>query len=95
MSCRMCVDVCPFDAIKMDNKFELSSQERLGRLVFGKEKLLKSAKYFQGINPDEARESDMRIAEKAAKQTRVQAPSAQDTGMQQIKPKQPFSNPDA
>ena len=28
MSCQICVEVCPFDAIKMDQVFELSETDR-------------------------------------------------------------------
>jgi len=28
MSCQICVEVCPFDAIKMDTEFELSTDNR-------------------------------------------------------------------
>ena len=28
MSCQICVEVCPFEAIKMDKEFELSKRER-------------------------------------------------------------------
>ena len=33
MSCRICVDVCPFDAIEMDNDYELSTPHVIGVLV--------------------------------------------------------------
>ena len=67
MSCRICVDVCPFDAIEMDNQFELSDTDRFGHMVYNKEKLLRSNEYFQKIKPTEAGEVDQRLAAKAAK----------------------------
>jgi len=30
MSCQICVEVCPFEAIKMDTEFELSTTDRFG-----------------------------------------------------------------
>ena len=33
MSCQICVEVCPFEAIKMDNEFELSTDDRFGGLL--------------------------------------------------------------
>jgi NADH-quinone oxidoreductase subunit I len=68
MSCRICVDVCPFDAIFMDNQYELSASDRYASMVFDKQKLLKSAEYFQSIKPTEAAVVDQRLAAKAAKQ---------------------------
>lgn len=67
MSCRICVDVCPFDAIEMDNQYELSGVDRFGQMVFNKQKLLKSNEYFQQIKPTEAATVDARLAAKAAK----------------------------
>lgn len=74
MSCRICVDVCPFDAIEMDNQYEMSSTERFGEMLFNKEKLLRSNEYFQKIKPEEAKVVDARMAAKAAK---AQAPTPQ------------------
>ena len=68
MSCRICVDVCPFDAIEMDNQYEFASPDRFGRLVFDKQQLLKSAEYFKQIKPTEAAIVDQRLA---AKKVRV------------------------
>jgi NADH-quinone oxidoreductase subunit I len=67
MSCRICVDVCPFDAIFMDNQYELSSHERFGSMVSNKQQLLKSAEYFQSIKPAEAAVVNQRLAAKQAK----------------------------
>ena len=33
MSCQICVEVCPFEAIKMDKVFELSRRERFDALL--------------------------------------------------------------
>ncbi len=67
MSCRICVDVCPFDAIEMDNQYELSGHDRFGGMVFDKQKLLKSAEYFKAIKPTEAAVVDARLEVKKAK----------------------------
>ncbi len=76
MSCRICVDVCPFDAIEMDNQYELSDTDRFGRMVFDKQKLLRSNEYFQQIKPTEAGVVDARLAAKKAK---ASAPEAKPT----------------
>ena len=78
MSCRICVDVCPFDAIEMDNQYEYASGDRYEAMVFTKEKLLRPNEYFQKIKPTEASVVDQRLA---AKQTKAQTttPSAPAT----------------
>ena len=76
MSCRICVDVCPFDAIEMDNQYEFSTSDRFGWLVFNKEQLLKSNEYFQQIKPTEAGEVDARLAAKQAKAASPPKPAA-------------------
>ena len=67
MSCRICVDVCPFDAIVMDQEFELSAYDRQQSMTHTKDRLLKSAEYFQQIRPTEAAVVDARLAAKAKK----------------------------
>ena len=82
MSCRICVDVCPFDAIEMDNQYELSDTDRWGsHMVFDKAKLLKSEGYFTQIKPAEAAEVDARLAAKKAKAASLNPPSTKpETG---------------
>ena len=67
MSCRICVDVCPFDAIEMDNQYEFASTGRFEDMLFDKAKLLKPAEYFQQIKPTEASVVDQRLAAKKTK----------------------------
>src|SRR5919204_5691147 len=45
MSCQICVEVCPFDAIKMDQVYELSRDNRFEGLLLSKEQLSKSNEY--------------------------------------------------
>lgn len=67
MSCQICVEVCPFDAIKMDTEFELSTTDRFGGLLHDRKQLAKSNEYYHGIHPTEAAEVDARLAEEKAK----------------------------
>jgi len=67
MSCQICVEVCPFDAIKMDNAFELSTADRFEGLLLHKERLAKPNEYFQRVHPTEAAEVDARFEEAKAK----------------------------
>ena len=77
MSCRICVDVCPFDAIEMDNQYELADTDRWGHMVYDKQRLLKLAEYFQQIKPSESAEVEARLAPKRAKaQAAAEPPQA-------------------
>jgi NADH-quinone oxidoreductase subunit I len=67
MSCQICVEVCPFDAIKMDVEFELSTNDRFGGLLWDKERLAKSNAYYGKIHPTEAAAVDAQLAEERAK----------------------------
>src|SRR5205807_8496972 len=67
MSCQNCVEVCPFDAIKMDTEFELSTDNRFGGLLVNKQQLAKSNVHYHRIHPTEADEVDGRLAAEKAK----------------------------
>ena len=66
MSCQICVEVCPFEAIKMDKEFELSQRERFDHLLFRKEQLSKSNDHYHKIHPVEAETVDKNLADAAA-----------------------------
>ena len=67
MSCQICVEVCPFDAIKMDTEFELSTGDRFGGLLVDKHQLAKSNAHYNRIHPTEAAEVDGRLAAEKVK----------------------------
>ncbi len=67
MSCQICVEVCPFDSIKMDTQFELSNADRFEGLLLHKEQLAKSNEYYHEIHPTEADEVDTRLADQRAR----------------------------
>lgn len=67
MSCQICVEVCPFDAIKMDVVFEITATDRFTGLLVSKPALAKSNEYYRSIHPSEAAEVDARLAEERAK----------------------------
>lgn len=74
MSCQICVEVCPFDSIRMDTAFELTAEDRFGGLLLRKEDLAKSNAYYHQIHPAEAAETDARLAaEKAKAEAKEQA----------------------
>ncbi len=76
MSCQICVEVCPFDAIKMDQVYELSRTERFGELLLQKTELSKSNDYYHSIHPTEATEVDDRLAAEKAKAEAAKAAKA-------------------
>ena len=67
MSCQICVEVCPFEAIKMDTEFELSTDDRFGGLLLDRKQLAKSNEYYHQIHPTEAAAVDARLAADKAK----------------------------
>jgi NADH-quinone oxidoreductase subunit I len=67
MSCQICVEVCPFEAIKMDQVFELSTSDRFDNLLLNKQELAKPNGYYHEIHPTEAAEVDARLAEEKKK----------------------------
>jgi len=77
MSCQLCVEVCPFDAIKMDHVFAIAATNRFTGLLLNREELAKPNSYFHGIRPDEATEVDTRLAaERAAAEEKAKAAAA-------------------
>lgn len=66
MSCGICEEVCPFDAIFMDKEFELSAYDRIHSLNFHQEKLLRPNSYFHKIRPTDAGRIDAKLKEKEA-----------------------------
>jgi NADH-quinone oxidoreductase subunit I len=77
MSCQICVEVCPFDAIKMDVEYELSTGDRFEGLLERKQQLAKSNEYYRKIHPAEAAEVDARLgAERAKAEAKAKAAAA-------------------
>ena len=78
MQCQICVEVCPFDAIKMDNDYEKSQYGRFDELVEHLPDLLKSNEYYNRIKPTEATAVDAKLkAEKEKKAKKAAAPPQQ------------------
>jgi len=74
MSCQICVEVCPFNAIKMDTDFELSTTGRFDDLLWNKDRLSKSNEYYNQIHPTEAAAVDAELAEARAKAAAPKTP---------------------
>jgi NADH-quinone oxidoreductase subunit I len=101
MSCQICVEVCPFEAIKMDNVYELSRRERFDALLMRKSELSKSNTYYHSIHPTEAAEVDAKLAQAAAAAAAKKKPAAAppsaatDAGAAVEKKPEPEPNPPA
>jgi NADH-quinone oxidoreductase subunit I len=52
MNCGLCSEYCPFDAIKMDQNFELSNYERHQTHIYSLQDLLVSSEYYARTHPD-------------------------------------------
>src|SRR3954453_540478 len=64
MNCGLCSEYCPFDAIKMDQNFELSNYERHQTHIFDLQDLLVSSEFYAKTHP-EAWETADEVAERA------------------------------
>ena len=74
VNCGFCAEYCPFDAIKMDHDYEIGSYDRN---IYSLNQLMKSAKYYNSIRPQNAaREDEARRAKEAAKAAKAEAPAA-------------------
>ena len=68
MNCGSCAEFCPFDAIKMDHDYEISTTIRGDTHIYTKEKLGKPLEYYAKIRPaNYAAEEAERAAKAAAK----------------------------
>jgi len=52
MNCGLCSEYCPFDAIKMDQNFELSNYERHQTHIYCLQDLLVSSDYYARTHPE-------------------------------------------
>jgi NADH-quinone oxidoreductase subunit I len=66
MNCGLCAEYCPFDAIKMDQNFELSNYERHQTHIFSLQDLLVSSEYYARTHPEA-----WASAEEAAERSKV------------------------
>ena len=64
MNCGLCSEYCPFDAIKMDQNFELSNYERHQSHIYNIQDLLVSSEFYAKTHP-EAWNSPEQAAERA------------------------------
>lgn len=80
MNCGLCAEFCPFDAIKMDNEYELAGYERHVNHIYDYPTLLKSTTYYESIKPtDYAAEEAARQAKEDAKTKKPAAAAKEAT----------------
>jgi NADH-quinone oxidoreductase subunit I len=53
MSCGLCAEACPFDAIKMDQDYEVAAYERYNSFLWNLDRLIKSEAYDNGLHPSD------------------------------------------
>ena len=96
MSCQICVEVCPFDAIKMDQVYEIAVTDRFTGLILDKGALAKPNGYFHRIHPTEAAEVDERLAAaRRAAEEKARAAAAAKAAAKPAAPKPPPPVPPA
>jgi Na+-translocating ferredoxin:NAD+ oxidoreductase RNF subunit RnfB len=76
MQCGICVEVCPFESIKMDCDFEYAKYDRFEPFVARLSDLLKPNEYYQKIKPNEAAVVDAKLKADAEKKAAKKAASA-------------------
>lgn len=76
MSCQICVEVCPFDAIKMDQHYEIAETNRFQPLLLNREALAKPNEYYHQLHPTEATAVDAMLAAQKARQAASKAAKA-------------------
>ena len=83
MSWQICVEVCPFEAIKMNTVFELATADRFGGLLLYREELAESNEYYHRIHATEAAAVDAKLAAEKLKAD-VKARAATDAAAAKV-----------
>jgi NADH-quinone oxidoreductase subunit I len=89
MQCQICVEVCPFDAIKMDTDYEKAQFGRFDDLVEHLDDLLKSNAYYHSIHPTEAAAVDAKLDAEKKKKAAKKGPAPAATPAPAAKPAAP------
>lgn len=81
MNCGYCAEYCPFDAIKMNQEYEIVTADRDRDLYYDMKKLLVPVEYYAKLHPtDNAAEEEVRRAKEEARQKAAAARPAAATG---------------
>jgi NADH-quinone oxidoreductase subunit I len=85
MNCGLCAEFCPFDAIKMNNDYEIAAQQRMPYLLFDLKELRVPTTYYARIRPtDWADEEAARAAKEAEKAARPERPPKAEAGSSKL-----------
>lgn len=96
MSCQICVEVCPFEAIKMDHHFEIAETDRFNALLLNREQLSKPNSYYHKIHPTEAAVSDALLdADRKAAEEKAKAAAAKAAAAKAAPKPPPTPGPEA
>lgn len=77
MSCGYCAEYCPFDAIKMNQEYELATENRDRDMFLDLQDLLVPVQYYAQLHPsDYAAEEEARRAKEEAKRKAAEKPAA-------------------
>ena len=95
MGCQICVEVCPFESIKMDHHFEVAADSRFEKLLLHRENLAKPNSYYHSIHPTEAAAVDAKLAEEKRKAEERAAARAAAAAAKPAAPATPPPNPSA
>ncbi|MFA6959685.1 MAG: 4Fe-4S dicluster domain-containing protein [Opitutaceae bacterium] len=96
MGCQICVEVCPFDSIKMDKVFEVTATDRFTGLLLTRDQLAKPNSYYHQIHPVEAAEVDARLAaDRKAAEEKARAAAAAKAAAAAAKATAPSNSADA
>src|ERR1041384_5586341 len=89
MQCQICVEVCPFEAIKMDCDYEKSQYGRFNELMEHLPDLLKPNEYYHKIKPTEATDVDAKLKAEAEKKAKKVPAAAKPAAPAPAKPVAP------
>ena len=85
MNCGLCAEFCPFDAIKMNNDYEIAAQQRMPYLLFDLKELRVPTTYYARIRPtDWVDEEAARAAKEAEKAARPERPPKVEAGSSKL-----------
>ena len=85
MNCGLCAEFCPFDAIKMNNDYEIATQQRMPYLLFDLKELRVPTTYYARIKPtDWSAEEAARAAKEAEKAAKPERPAKVEAGSSKL-----------
>jgi NADH-quinone oxidoreductase subunit I len=96
MSCGYCAEYCPFDAIRMNQVYELATTNRDRDMFLSLEKLLVPVQYYAQLHPsDYAAEEEVRRAKEEAKRQAAEKPVVAEKAADKPSPAAPAPAPAA